>query len=323
MVSQLSHFKSVWKAKLLAKMSQATIQMSEAIIPTQERQINFLEKRIKKRNIVYLIVGTTIPVFIYFLTMYITTAITAQTTIGATIFLFTAVPASIGLIFFAISFYFLKNPIIKGIYNYPIKAVSLVGAFIYSIYTFYGLVYNRVSFYPILSLLYLPLIIIPLKTRKSMGSLLLLLAGENKNKAIKDLVLKKDLKFDKILENFDVSPPIFNIWLSLILTKRGERTAIKNQILSMLTSNYPLIRATASLCLLYGQDADSLETMLKLLENDKDPRVRNAIAYGFRYFNQLPIDLYKRVIDAQHYEDDSTVLETLKHTISIFDQRIT
>jgi len=115
---------------LLAKMSQATIQMSEAIIPTQEKQINFLEKRIKKRDIVYLIVGTALPVFIYFLTMYITTAITAQTPIGSAIFLFTVVPASIGLIFFAISFYFLKNPIIKSIYNYPLQAISLVGAFI-------------------------------------------------------------------------------------------------------------------------------------------------------------------------------------------------
>ena len=49
-------------------------------------------------------------------------------------------------------------------------------------------------------------------------------------------------------------------------------------------------------------------------------KVRNAIADGLRYTEDIHEELYKRVIDSQHYEDDAQVLQTLKETVFILDQ---
>ena len=89
----------------------------------------------------------------------------------------------------------------------------------------------------------------------------------------------------------------------------------------MLTSSFPLERATGALCLLYLNDEETVERIINILENDVDPRVRDAIAYGLRYYEELPEEIYKRVIDSQHYEDDAKVLETIKQTLSILDER--
>ena len=87
----------------------------------------------------------------------------------------------------------------------------------------------------------------------------------------------------------------------------------------MLDSSYPVERATAAMCLLYLSNEETLERLVSILENDRDPKVRNAIAHGIKYYQNLPEDIYKRIIDSQHYEDDSQVLETIKRTLSDLD----
>ena len=306
---------------LLTAMSLATIQMSESIIPPLKNQTKLLEAKTERRDRTILILGVTVPLAIYFLIMYLTTAITAQLPIGTTIYLFTAIPISIGLISFSLSFYFVKNPLIKGYFNYALKAVGVVGFIIYFIYACYGLVYHEVGVYPVIALFYAPLILITLRSKRKMGTLLLSLAGENKSKALKKLISRKNIDIESLNANFDISPPLFKIWLALILTKRGEKTSTTHKVLSMLTSNFPLERATGALCLLYLNDEDTIERITNILENDTDPRVRDAIAYGLRYYNNLPEEIYKRIIDSQHYEDDAKVLETIKQTLSILDER--
>ncbi len=306
---------------LLTAMSQATLQMSESIVPPLEKQTKILEMKTARRDRTILILGTTIPLAIYFLIMYLTTAITAQVPIGTTIFLFSAVPISIGIVTFSITFFFVKNPLIKGYFNYALKAVGLVGSIIYFIYACYGLVYNEVGIYPLISLFYIPFIIIAFRVKRKVGTLLLSIAGENKTKALKKLFTRKDIDYKNLEDNFDLSPSLFKIWLALILTKRGEKASTIQKVLSLLTSSFPLERATGALCLLYLNDEETIDRIIKVLENDTDPRVREAIAYGLRYYKNLPEEIYKRIIDSQHYEDDAVVLETIKQTLSILDQR--
>ena len=306
---------------LLTAMTQATLQMSEAIIPDLDKQIGFLEKKHRRKQRLMITLGTIIPLIIYFLAMYITTAITAQTTTGTIIFLVLALPLSIGMISFAISFYLIKDPLIKNQYNYPIKAVGLIGGIVYFLYSLYGLVYNEPGYYPLIAIIFILLIVLPLTTKRKMGTLLLAMSGENKSKALKELLQRKDLDFKLLEDNFYQSPALLRIWIALIISKRGESVKIIQDLISMLTSGFPLERATGALCLLYMNDEETLERIVKLLENDIDPRVRNAIAYGVRFYEDISEETYKRIIDSQHYEDDAKVLETLKQTISILDLR--
>jgi len=305
---------------LLSSMSQATLQMSESVVPSLEKQTQLLEKKTKRKDIIKISLGTLLPVILYFLIMYVTTAITSQTTIGESIFLFTALPISIAIISFATTFFFVKDPLIKGQFSYPLKALGLIGAIVYYVFACYNLVYNYMGIYPIITLFFIPLIIIPILTKKKIGSLLLSIAGEDKPRALRELINRKDLDLNKLEKNFHKSPAIFKIYLALILTKRGEKTSTIQKAVSMITSNFPIERAAGALFLLYLNDNETLERIVKLLENDIDPRVRDSIAYGLRYFEDLPEDIYKRIIDSQHYEDDAKVLETLKQTISILDQ---
>ncbi len=305
---------------LLTSMSQATLQMSESVVPSLEKQVKLLERKTKRRAIIKITSGTTLPVVFYFLIIYVTTAITSQTTIGESIFLFTALPISIAIISFATTFFFVRDPLIKGHFSYPLKALGLIGAIIYFIYACYNLVYNNIGVYPVITIFFIPLIIIPIFTKKKVGSLLLSIAGENKPRALQELINRKDLDLNQFERSFHKSPAIFKIYLALILTKRGEKTSTIQNAISMLTSNFPIERAAGALVLLYLNDNETLERVVKLLENDIDPRVRDSIAYGLRYFKDLPEEIYKRIIDSQHYEDDSKVLETLKQTISILDQ---
>ncbi|MCG3225689.1 MAG: HEAT repeat domain-containing protein [Candidatus Heimdallarchaeota archaeon] len=306
---------------LLTAMTQATLQMSEAIIPETDKQIRFLEENQKRRQRLLITLGTWIPLVIYFLVMYVTTAITSQTTTGTIVFLVTALPLSIGFISFAVSFYLVKDPLIKNHFNYPIKAVGFTGGIVYFFYSFYGLVYNEPGYYPLIAILFTPLIILPLITKRKMGTLLLTISGENKPKALRELIQRKDLDFKQLEENFFQSPALFRIWLALILTKRGEKATTVQNLMSMLTSGFPLERAAGALCLLYLNDEETMERIVKVLENDNDPRVRDAIAHGVRFYQDISEETYKRIIDSQHYEDDAKVLETLKQTISILDLR--
>ncbi|MHA1817472.1 MAG: hypothetical protein ACTSX1_15830, partial [Candidatus Heimdallarchaeaceae archaeon] len=240
--------------------------------------------------------------------------------VGTTIFLFTAVPFSIAVMSFTTVFFFSRDPLIKGQFSYPIKVLLLLGTASYFFYANYGLVYNILGIYPLITLVYIPFIIIPLIRKEKFGTLLLTIAGENKQKALKKLLIRKDVNFDVLETTFYKSPTIFRNWLALLLTKRGKRETTLKNLETSLTSNFPLERATASLCFLYLNEESILERITILLENDTDPRVRNAIAYGLRYTEDIHEELYKRVIDSQHYEDDAQVLQTLKETISTLDQ---
>ena len=171
------------------------------------------------------------------------------------------------------------------------------------------------------ALFYVPLILIAIFRKDKLGTLLLSLAGDNKDTALKELLLRRDLDIPSLDEKFYKSPPYLKTWLALILTKRGEKAQTSQNLVTMLTSSFPLERATGALCILYLNDKDTMERVIKILENDSDPRVRDAIAYGIRYFDDLPEEIYKRIIDSQHYEDDAKVLETLKETISSLDIR--
>ncbi|MBY9000623.1 MAG: hypothetical protein KGD64_06900, partial [Candidatus Heimdallarchaeota archaeon] len=305
---------------LMKQMTKQTLQMSEPIIPDLKKQAKFLERKTRKREGVNITLGTTIPVGIYFLIMYITTAITNVTPVGTAIFLFTAVPISIAVMSFATVFYFSKDPLIKGYFSYPIKLLLLLGTISYFFYVNYGLVYNVLGVYPLIAIAYVPFIIIPLIRKEKVGTLLLAIAGENKQKALKKLLIRKDISFDILEETFYKSPSIFRSWLALLLTKRGKREPTLKNLEISLSSSYPLERATASLCFLYLNDENKMERIIVLLENDLNPRVRNAIAYGLRYIEDIHEEIYKRIIDSQHYEDDAQVMQTLKDTISSLDQ---
>jgi hypothetical protein len=305
---------------LMKQMTLKTLQMSDPIIPNQKQQAKFLERRTRKQEWRTLILGTTIPVALYFLVMFITTAITNTALIGTTIFLLTAVPISIAVMSFATVFYFLRDPLIKEYISYPIKIILSLGGIYYFFYACYGLIFNVVGIYPLIAIAYVPFIVLPIVRKEKIGTLLLAIAGENKQKALKKLLLRKDVNFDILEETYYKSPTIFKNWLALLLTKKSEsETTLKNLEIS-LTSSFPLERATAALCFLYLNEENILERIIILLEHDIDPRVRNAIAYGLRYTEDIHEELYKRVIDSQHYEDDAQVLQTLKETISILDQ---
>ena len=308
---------------LLTTMTKATLQMSESVIPTLKKQTNFLEEKSVRRRWTSIILGTTIPLALYFGIMYISTAVTAQTAISTTLFLYLAVPISIGFIAFSLSYFWVKNPIIRRNFSftYPLRITGLLGSIIYFFYAVNSLVYNKVGVYPLVALFYVPLILIAIFRKDKLGTLLLSLAGDNKDTALKELLLRRDLDISSLDEKFYKSPPYLKTWLALILTKRGEKAQTSQNLVSMLTSSFPLERATGALCILYLNDKETMERVIKILESDSDPRVRDAIAYGIRYFDDLPEEIYKRIIDSQHYEDDAKVLETLKETISSLDIR--
>ena len=308
---------------LMTTMTQATLQMSDSVIPTMKKQTKFLEEKSIRRRFTSIILGTTIPLALYFGIMYLTTAVTETTPIGTTVFLYTAIPISIGFIAFSLSFFWVKNPIVRSniSYQYPLKIAGLLGGIIYFFYAINGLIYNDVGVYPLIALFYVPFLLIPIFRKDKLGTLLLSLAGDNKDIALKELLLRRDLDITSLDENFYKSPPYLRIWIALILAKKGEQTQVNQNLLSMLTSSFPLERATGALCVLYLNDKETMERVIKILESDSDPRVRDAIAYGIRYFDELPEEIYKRIIDSQHYEDDAKVLETLKETISSLDLR--
>ncbi|MCE7741528.1 MAG: HEAT repeat domain-containing protein [Candidatus Heimdallarchaeota archaeon] len=308
---------------LMKSMTQATLQMTDPVVPTLRKQSSLLEKKLRRRRITILALSTGIPVVIYFIIMYLATAITSQTLVGTAIFLYTALPISIGAIAFAIAFFFVKNPIPRGRfkYQYPLKVIGLIGGVIYFFVAINYLVYNTVGYYPLIAVFYVPMIILPNLRRDNLGSLVLSLAGDNTETAIKELILRRDLDMSKIEESFDQSPEFIRIWLALVLTKRNESVQTNLSLISMLDSKFPIERATAAMCLLYLNNQETLERLINILENDRNPKVRNSIAYSIRYFENLPEDIYKRVIDSQHYEDDSKVLETLKKTLSELDMK--
>lgn len=308
---------------LMKGMTQSTLQMTEPVVPPLRKQSSFLEGKLRRKRITILTLSTGIPVLVYFVIMYLTTAITSQTTAGEALFLYTAVPISVGVVAFAISFFFVKNPIPRGRfkYHYPLKIVGLIGGVFYFFEVISKLVYNEVGLYPLIAVFFVPMIILPLFNKDKLGTLLLTLAGDNTDSALKELVLRKEVDINKIEENFDKSPHFIRIWLALILTKRKDSVQINQKLVSMLDSKYPAERATAAMCLLYLRDQETIERLVNILENDHNPKVRNFVAYSLRYVENIPEDIYKRIIDSQHYEDDSQVLETIKKTLVELDMR--
>lgn len=306
---------------MLATMTKATLQMSGAIIPPLEAQSKLLEGKAKRRTNVLLVTGTVIPVVIYFVVMYITTAITSQTLASTAAFMYSVVPLSIAAIAFATTFFFVKDPLIKGKFSYPIKALSVIGGIVYFIFACNQLIFNNVGYYPLFVLFYPLLVYIPIRSKKKVGSLLLSIPGENRKKALRELLIRKDMEITKLEDHFYSAPPIIKVWLALILSKRGDKEKAIENLSVMLKSGFPLERATSSLCLLFLKHQQSEEKLVKLLENDVDPRVRKAIAYGFRYPDDLSEEMFKRIIDSQHYEDDAKVQEVLKKTIVLLDER--
>ncbi len=129
------------------------------------------------------------------------------------------------------------------------------------------------------------------------------------------------MEITKLEDHFYSAPPIIKVWLALILSKRGDKEKAIENLSVMLKSGFPLERATSALCLLYLKHQQSEEKLIKLLENDVNPSVRKAIAYGFRYPDNLSEEMFKRIIDSQHYEDDAKVQEVLKKTIVLLDER--
>ena len=308
---------------LMKNMTQSTLQMTDPVVPRLNKQASFLEKNLSRRRIYTYILTISIPLVIYFGIMYLATAITSQTSSGTAVFLYTAVPVSIAFVAFANAFFFIRDPIPRGRfkYQYPLKIVGLIGGIVYFFVAVNNLIYNVVSYYPLIALFFVPFVILPLLRRDNLGSLLLTLAGDNTDTALKQLILRKDLDMKKIVDNFDKSPEFIRIWLALVITKRKETVEKNHKLITMLDSNFPVERATAAMCLLYLNNQETLERLVNILENDRDPKVRNSIAYSIRYWKELPEEIYKRVIDSQHYEDNSEVLETLKKTLSELDIR--
>ena len=163
------------------------------------------------------------------------------------------------------------------------------------------------------------MIYIPIKAKKSFADLLFYLAGENQNKALKELSLREDIDYKVVSDNLYAAPSFLKIWLALLLTKRLGADA-EDSLSPMIISEFPAQRITATICLLYLQKSDYYERFIKILEDDDNPDVRKAVAYGFRYATNLSSELYGRLIDAQHYEENPDVLAALKDTVAHLDE---
>jgi len=185
--------------------------------------------------------------------LYIYDLFAVQTTTGTAIFLYTAAPISVAFVAFAIAFFFVRDPIPRGRfkYQYPLKVVGLIGGIIYFFVVVNNLIYNVVDFYPLIALFFVPYIILPSLRRDNLGTLLLSLAGDNTDKALNELVTRRDIDIERMAGNFEQSPEFIRIWLALILTKRNDSVQTNQKLISMLENEYPIERATAAICLLY------------------------------------------------------------------------
>ncbi|MHA1852002.1 MAG: hypothetical protein ACTSUF_00665 [Candidatus Heimdallarchaeaceae archaeon] len=314
-----SQYGSQSYAALLTTITQATIQLNSPFIPSFDTQTQYLERHQKKRQKMAIILGTIIPVILYFLIMYITTAITSDLSVGEIMFFVLVIPLTIGIVAFAITYFFVKDPLIKDYFTYSIKTIALIGGVIYYLSIIHNLEYGEIGTYPLLALLYLPMIYIPIKAKKSFADLLFYLAGENQNKALKELSLREDIDYKVVSDNLYAAPSFLKIWLALLLTKRLGADA-EDSLSPMIISEFPAQRITATICLLYLQKSDYYERFIKILEDDDNPDVRKAVAYGFRYATNLSSELYGRLIDAQHYEENPDVLAALKDTVAHLDE---
>ncbi|MHA1304225.1 MAG: hypothetical protein ACTSQE_01590 [Candidatus Heimdallarchaeaceae archaeon] len=315
-----SRYGSISYTALFTSMTKSALQMSAPLIPSIEQQEEFFEYKPKKVQKLYISLGTTIPVIAYYLIAYTTTAITTETPFRDAFFLLSAVPISIGIISFSTSYFYVKKPIMKEIYSYPLRIVSIIGAIIYFGIAINRLIYNTVGSFPLFLLFFLPLIYLTIRTKRSLSELLLLLAGEKRNQALNELILRKELNTERLKESLYDAPPFLRFWIILVFLKREEHE-IKDQLALMLKSEYYYDRIIASLAFLYSNDQENIQQIIYMLENDPDVKVREAIAYGLRYFKEINDEDYKRILDAQHYEDNSKVLEKLRETIAILDQR--
>ncbi|UJG44923.1 MAG: hypothetical protein K9W46_07010 [Candidatus Heimdallarchaeum endolithica] len=303
---------------MFSALTESSLSVSP-LVPDINVQIKFLEYKKKQLEKTKISVGTLIPVFAYYIIAYITTAITKDTSLLTILFLMILVPISLALASFSISFFYVKKPLIKEIYTYPLRFFYFLGLIVYFSISVYRLIYNQIGLFPAFSLLYLVLIYITFSKRSKLSELILFLGTEKRDRAFNELICKKNLNIDVLLQNLDDTPSYLSFWISAILIKRNKKEVI-TYLKDLLKQDYKYQRVIGALSLLYLNEYDFLEELVNLLENDPDPYLREAIAYGLRYCKDMKIDIYKRIIDAQHYEDNSKVLVRLKETISILDR---
>ncbi len=314
-----SKYGSMSYTALFQAMKKTSLELSSPLIPEIKDQAKALENKTYRNQFFAISLWTVIPTLIYYLVIYITTAITSATPLGKAIFLLVVTPLSVALMSFSLGYFFVKKPIIKEMFAYPIKVVSIIAGVVYYLIALSKLVNNEIGPYPIFSLFFILLIFVTIKSRKSFGELIFLFASEDRNRIINELIIRKDIDSDEIFKSFIESPSFLKFWLLVPLVKRGVK-GIESELSLLLKSEFGYLRSMAALSLLYLQDQTSLDYLVKALENDSDENFRLAIAYGLRYCKNIPEEMYKRIIEAQHYEDNSIVLEKLKETISILDE---
>jgi len=309
-----------YTAMLLSLTKDLSLE-NEPLVPSLKDQIKILTDKPRKRLKKKLIIGTVLPVLIYYLIMYLTTAVTPDNGILSFIFFVFLVPLTITLISFSLSLFFVREPLIKPYYSYALKLAGIVGALFYYFHAINALVYNIVGYYPILVAFYAPFVVIVLRDKKTLSDLLLELPTENRKNAYQRFLIDKDITTQQLKEAFCDAPSFLKLWLAFVVTKRFPKEEAIELITPMITSAFPLERAIGALCLLYLDDKTKIEQLVRKLERDDDYRVRKAIAYGLRFVKELPKETYKRIIDAQYYEENGEVLETLKETIAILEER--
>ncbi len=306
----------------LLQTLESAVKINEPLIPSFDKRIELLETNESKKEKTFLILNTLLSVVVYFVLVYITTAITNQNSLWEVLFFIFILPLAIAFSSFATTFFFKRDPLIKNYYSYPVKAVSIASLIVFYIVSFNRLVYTNVGLFPLFALFFGVLIYIPIKTRKSIGELILYLASEERARTIKKLDMKEKKELNLVEEKLYETPIFLQSILVILLSKKGSSAELLTVLDTLLKSSFETNRAIASLCLLYLNNQESRDRLIDLLENDKENQVRESIAYGFRYTkHRLDEELFKRLIDSQHYEENPQVLETLKETIGILEQR--
>lgn len=306
----------------LLQTLESAVKINEPLIPSFDKRIEMLEINESKKEKTFIIMSTLLPIVIYFVLVYITTSITNQNTFWEILFFIFILPLAIAFSSFAITFFFKSDPLIKNYYSYPVKAVSIASLIVFYIVSFNRLVYTNTGLFPLFALFFAVLIYIPIKTRKSIGELILYLASEKREKTIKKLDMKEKEELNLVEEKLYEAPIFLQSILVILLSKKGSSPELLTVLDTLLKSSFETNRSIASLCLLYLNNQESRARLIDLLENDDQNQVRESIAYGFRYMkHKLDEELFKRLIDSQHYEENPRVLETLKKTIGILEQR--
>ncbi len=309
---------------------QSAFQVSEPLFTKFEQQKELLEKSFRKDDRLAIGTLTVIPVILYYTIMYITTALTTNATTDEKVFIIIIIPLSIAVAAFSTALFYVKNPIMKEQFNYPLKAVSIIGFVMYYLLALEKMVYNEIGVFPIISMFYGLLVLLTIKRRKSLGYLIFHLPSDDKKKVLKELLTRKDLPLNMLEEYLYDIPPFLKAPVVTVMTKRDRTNQNVNKELEvMIKSEFPYIRALAALNILY-QDLEQTEEEVKetnyskfieKLENDPHPDVRKAIAYGLRHAKRINEQEFRNLIDTQHYEENREVHEMTKQTIMMLEKK--